>query len=378
MPKLTFYPLGNADCCLMNLDNKRKLLFDYANMRCADDPDDLRCDLPAELRKDLKAASRNDFDVVAFSHLDNDHICGSTNFFYLEHDSKYQQDDRPKITELWVPAAVIIEEKDTLGEEALIIQAEARHRLKNKKGIRVFSRPQLLEGWLKKQGMALDEVSGLITDAGKLVDGFTKDKDGVEFFVHSPFAKRVNECEVVDRNNDSLVLQATFSCNSYETKLILSADVTHDVISDIVDVTKWHEREERLEWHVFKLPHHCSYLSLNSEKGKDKTEPVPNVEWLFETQGQRKGIIVSTSKPIPTDDSDNQPPHRQAANYYQEDVVPDKDGEFKVTMKHPTETKPEPLVINIDSFGAKVEKRNTSGSVSAVTSAAPRAGADDE
>lgn len=362
----------------MDLDNKQKLLFDYANMRCADDADDLRSNLPAELRKDLKAANRSDYDVVAFSHLDNDHICGSTEFFHLEHASKYQGGDRIKIKELWVPAAVIIEDKSSCGDEASVIQAEAQHRLRKREGIRVFSRPDLLKDWLKKQGMNLDDVRHLITDAGQVIDGFTKDAQGVEFFVHSPFAKRVNENEVVDRNADSLVLQATFSCNSYETKLILSADVKHDVLTDIVDVTKWHKREERLEWHIFKLPHHCSYLSLSDDKGGVKTTPVPNVKWLFETQGQRRGIIISTSKPIPSDDSDNQPPHRQAANYYQEDVIPGKNGEFKVTMEHPTKTRPEPLVLIIDSLGAKVVKRNTSGTSSVISSPAPRAGADDE
>src|SRR5258708_637982 len=94
---LTFYPLGNADCCRIDLTGGEKLLFDYANMRCADDEDDLRSDLPNELREDLKAAKRDYYDVVAFSHLDNDHICGVPEFFYLEHENKYQGDDRIKI-----------------------------------------------------------------------------------------------------------------------------------------------------------------------------------------------------------------------------------------------------------------------------------------
>jgi hypothetical protein len=35
-------------------------------------------------------ANRNYYDVVAFTHLDDDHICGSFSFFYLEHASKYR------------------------------------------------------------------------------------------------------------------------------------------------------------------------------------------------------------------------------------------------------------------------------------------------
>lgn len=376
MPKLTFYPLGNADCCLMELINGKKLLFDYADTRCKDDKEDKRVDLPAELRKDLNGARRKYYDVVAFSHLDQDHTCGSSEFFYFEHDKKYQSDDRIRINEMWVPAAIIIEDKETLGEEHAIIQREARYRLRNKKGIRVFSRPGLLKDWLAKQGMTLDEVCHLITDAGQIVPGFTREEDGVEFFPHSPFAKRIDECEVVDRNSDSLVLHVTFEDYGTETKLILSADAPYDVLSDIVDVTRWHKREERLEWDIFKLPHHCSYLSLGPEKGKDKTEPVPNVKWLFEEQGREGAIVVSTSKPIPTEDTD-QPPHRQAANYHK-DNIQTKDGEFRVTMEFPSTSKPEPLVIEIGAGGAKVVKRNVGGAASATGGSAPRAGTDDE
>jgi len=51
--KIHFFPLGNADTLRLDLADGRKVLVDYANMRCADDDDDLRCDLPAELRRDL-------------------------------------------------------------------------------------------------------------------------------------------------------------------------------------------------------------------------------------------------------------------------------------------------------------------------------------
>lgn len=119
MPKLTFYPLGNADCCRVDLADGQKLLFDYADTLCRDEKDDKRVDLPGELRKDLNAAGRKYYDVVAFSHLDKDHICGSSVFFYLEHDKKYQSDDRIKINEMWVPAGVIIEDKEAVLQELL-------------------------------------------------------------------------------------------------------------------------------------------------------------------------------------------------------------------------------------------------------------------
>lgn len=370
MHSVTFFPLGNADCCRIDLANAQKILMDFANVRNPDDTEDLRIDLASVLRSDLKAANRNYFDVVAFTHADDDHVHGAADFFYLEHAAKYQGEDRIEIKELWVPAAMILEAN--LQGDAKALRAEARHRLKNGKGIRVFSRPERLKDWLEDEGIKLENRRSLITDAGQLVPGFTKQSEGIEFFVHSPFATRQDDNSVVDRNENSLVLQATFSQDGHETKVMLTADTTHDVWADIVKITRYHKRDERLQWDVFKLPHHCSYLSISSEKGTDKTEPIEEVEWMME-QGGQHGLIVSTSKPIPENDDDPQPPHRQAAAYYKE-CAASIDGEFKVTMTHPTATKPEPLVITIDGNGATVKKKIIAGSAAVISRPAPRAG----
>lgn len=368
MHKLTVFPLGNADTSLVTLDNGQKLLFDYANMRNPNDKNDLRTDLPIALKNDL--GQQDYYDVVAFTHADNDHVCGASSFFYLDHDGQYQDGERIKIRELWVPAALIVETglKDP---DAKVLQAEARYRLRQGVGIRIFSRPKRLKDWCRNQDIDFDERRHLMTDAGQCVPNFTKDGQGVEFFVHSPFAVRVDENTVIDRNDCSLVFQATFNYLGRDTRLILSADATHEVLSDMVAVTRVHGNEDRLAWDIFKLPHHCSYLSLSNEKGSEVTVPVPNVKWLFE-QGADGGKIVSTSWPIPLDDTD-QPPHRQAANYYRRRSVA-INGEFKVTMEHPTTSRPEPLVININNFGATIVKRNNPGSDRITGGYGPRAG----
>ena len=156
MHTVTMFPLGNADCCRIDLAGGQKILFDYANTRNASDPDDKRIDLEQELRAGLKAAKRDSYDVVAFTHLDTDHFCGATEFFELRHATKYQGKDRIKIAEMWVPAAAICEERSDLAEEGRVIQAEARYRLKKGEGIRVFSRPRALQGWLLAQGLTLE------------------------------------------------------------------------------------------------------------------------------------------------------------------------------------------------------------------------------
>ncbi|MDX8528245.1 hypothetical protein RFM68_27595 [Mesorhizobium sp. MSK_1335] len=97
-----------------------------------------------------------------------------------------------------------------------------------------------------------------------------------------------------------------------------------------------YDNEHRLQWDVLKLFHHCSYKSLSPEKGDDITEPVEDVKWLFEELAREQEIVVSPSWPIPAkgtpEDSDKQPPHRQAANYYKK-IIKDSNGQFKVTME---------------------------------------------
>src|SRR5690606_4456366 len=127
MHKMTFFPLGNADCCRIDLECGRTILVDFAATCSPDDDDDPRCDLPELLRADLKECKRDYYDVVAFTHLDRDHFCGSTEFFHLEHAKKYQGDGRIKMNTMWVPAALITE-KAPDDDEACVLQREARHR----------------------------------------------------------------------------------------------------------------------------------------------------------------------------------------------------------------------------------------------------------
>jgi hypothetical protein len=357
MHKITFFPLGNADCCRIDTSAGKKFLFDYANKRDPADKKDKRIDLAAELKKDLQANKRGGFDVVGFTHLDEDHVCGAPEFFFLEHAAKYQTKDRATIGQLWVPAAVILEDKPD--GDAGVVQAEARYRLRNKKGIRVFSRPDRLRDWMTKQGLNINDYSDFIIDAGCTVPGFDLVGDGIEFFVHSPFAEHCDDGTIIDRNDASLVLQVRFAEGRTQANLILGSDATHEIWTSIVKVTKYHKREERLRWNIFKLAHHCSYLSLGPEKGKEKTTPVAEVKWLFEEQSQDGCYVVSTSDAIPSTDTD-QPPHRQAANYYK-GLMANRDGDFVVTMERPSTDAPEPSVFEIGPDGLAYRQSSSGG-----------------
>ena len=371
MHKLTFFPLGNADTLYIDLEGGRIFVEDYADMRNPSDKFDLRWDIKSDITNKLKAKNRQDVDTFCITHLDNDHVRGAADFFYLEHAIKYQTEGRYKIKELWVPAGAITEEG--AADDARIWRQEARHRLKQGAGIRVFGRPERLKDWLNTNGLTLASRQHLITDAGQVVPCYTKTADGVEFFLHSPHAHRINEREVEDRNQDSVVMQATFRSGGTDTRVMLGGDTTWECMEDIVSISKSHGNASRLEFEVFKLPHHCSYKALSDVKGATETEPKPLVKEWFE-MASRRAIVISTSDKVVSTEQ-KQPPHFQAKNYHVRNMNR-VSGQFKVTMEHPTMGSPKPLVLKIDGFGAAIEvlAAAVTGGGAAASRTPPRAG----
>lgn len=347
MHHVTFYPLGNADTTLVELARGKVILFDYAHVKCAEDETDKRCNLKEELNK---AVTKDTFDAVCFTHLDADHVVGADEYFYFEHSKLYQGGNRKKIKELWVPAEAITESKNSCNKSAQVIQAEARYRLKyNLDGIRVFSRPKKFKEWCdRNEGYDYDKIEPRIVNAGETVPSVTLANDGAEFFAHCPF---YSDSRDVDRNNNAIVVQCTFD-NAYSSKLLLGSDIGYKVWEDIIIQTQLKGNEERLQWDMFHLSHHCSYKSLAEEKGTTKTDPSDTLRWLYEDKNQVKqgAIIISPSKPIPIvygPTENEQPPHKQAYNYYNEDST----AKVVVTMQEPTVANPKPLKYKIGATG---------------------------
>jgi hypothetical protein len=214
----------------------------------------------------------------------------------------------------------------------------------------------------------------LITDAGQLVRGFTLANDGVEFFCHSPFIKHVDGGDVL-RNEASLIFQVRFEANGTRFNYFAVGDSEYGVLDDIVAISKYHKNDHRLDWDLYNIPHHCSYLALGPEKGETKTEPTANVAELLR-HGQNGAYIVSSSNPISGDKAAyeaSQPPHVQAKNTYEE-FLKEVDGRrFLITMEHPSAAKPEPIVFEISGGGGNLAlKRSASAAI--ISSPAPRAG----
>jgi hypothetical protein len=375
--KIIFYPVQNGDTSQIILSNGKRLLFDFRHLRHGEDEEEPVIDLKTRLKDELDAAGRDYFDVVAFTHADKDHISNSTEFFELQHAGKYRGDGRIKIRELWVPAAMILEDgtREEQSSEFVLWRQEARDRLKKGRGIRVFSKPEMLKQWLLDNGLTLDSRRHLITDAGQLVPGFSLPSDGVEFFCHSPFVKHVDGGDDL-RNGAALIFQVRFQVGVINTDYLAVGDSTWEVLHDIVYTTMQHGNEERLKWDLFNIPHHCSYKALGSEKGNLMTDAAPLVAQLL-LHGQKGAYLVSSSKPIdvtPEAYTQVQPPHVQAKKCYEQYLKVVGGRKFLVTMEEPSISKPEPLEFQITSGGLHLNPYRNSGVGIIVSSPAPRAG----
>lgn len=381
--QIIFYPVGNGDTTQIVLSDGRRILFDFCHRPCAEDPETPEIDLKSRLKEDLNAADRDYFDVVAFTHADQDHIQGSTEFFELQYAKKYQGAGRIKIRELWVPAAMLVEEadKDHQTEEFVLLREEARHRLLQGKDILVFSRPKALMDWLepalKARGEPATARDHLFIDAGTIVPGFTLANDGVELFCHSPFIKHCDDEDII-RNRAALVFNVRLRADGAEYDYLEVGDATSEELEEIVETTRFHKNEDRLDWDLYNIPHHCSYLSLNEhgQKGEKETEPKPLVKELL-LHGKPDSYIVSCSKPIPDIKESYeqvQPPHIQARKAYERYIEEVGGRKFLVTMEEPNANRPEPITFEITAGGVTWKRSTAIGASAIIVASPPRAG----
>ena len=377
---VTFYPVGNGDTVQIVLMNDRRILFDSCHRPKGEDDETPEIDLQARLRSELKAAGRDYFDVVAFTHADSDHIQGSTEFFELQHATKYQGNGRIKIRSLWLPAAMLLEEAndDQQSDEFVLVRQEGRYRLLEGKDILVFSKPQALMDWLvpklKERGEPPNARDQFFVNAGTLVPGFTLGVDNAEFFCHSPFIKHCDDGDII-RNSAALVFNVRFRSGDTVYDFLEVGDATWEDLEDIVCTTRFHKNDDRLKWDLFNIPHHCSYLALSDEKGEAETTPKPLVKELL-LEGKSDASIVSSSNPIPDDKEaykQIQPPHIQARKAYERYLKAVNGRRFLVTMEEPNAHRPEPITFEIGPQGSS-RRRAVTGAAAIISSSPPRAG----
>ena len=355
--KVVFYPVGNGDTTQIVLSGGRRVLFDFCHRERAEDTDTPEIDLKSRLKDELKTVDRDYFDVVAFTHADLDHIQGSTDFFELQHAKKYQGEGRIKIRELWVPAAMLLEEadKDHQQEEFVLLRQEARHRLLEGKDILVFSKPKALADWLEprlnERGEAASARDHLFIDAGTIVPGFSLASDGVEFFCHSPFIKHCDEGDII-RNRASLVFNVRF----------LADGAYYDYLEVAMPPEEWKTSSARrgTTRTMSASPGICVQhpaplrLSVLNEEGRKATKRLSRSRWSRNCCSRKRRLhrqLQQAHSRHQESYEQVQPLHIQARNTYERYLKEVGGRKFLVTMEEPNANKPEPIVFEIASGG---------------------------
>lgn len=361
MSKIIFYKVGNGDTCLIKTNAGKKLLFDFC--QASDE------NLSEKIKNDIDWTDRtpNELDVLAITHLDKDHICDSQSVFYFNHATKYQSHDRIKFKTLWIPAAVIVECGTQICDDSWVIRAEARYRLREGKGVRIFGRPESIKNWLEENKIDIESVRHLFTGAGQLVSGLSLETDKFEVFVHSPFYEKEDDGDV-DRNTETLIVSIKFKEHqNCSTNLLMLADADSDLLHKIVGITEAAKNTDRLKWDIMKIAHHCSYKALNkAEKGKNETIPVENVEKLMKYANPR-AVMVASCKEVEKDS--DQPPHHQAYATYKKFC--DLNGhQIKLTADGD-----ERIIIDVGRYGCALDCNDEVDAMKVMTSSmAPRVG----
>ncbi|HEX7651062.1 MAG TPA: hypothetical protein VF450_26950 [Noviherbaspirillum sp.] len=374
---VTFYPVGNGDTSQIVLHNGRRILMDFHHLTKTEQGEGPEINLAKQLREELATAQRDYYDVAAFTHGDEDHIKGSSDFFELEHAAKYQGNGRVKMREMWIPAAMLVETGTNTQQSSdrILLRQEARYRLQQGKGIRVFSRPDMLKQWMHDNDIDYEARKHLFVDAGQLVPGFSLISDGVEFFVHSPFVEHTDQGDDL-RNRCALIFNVRFVVNGVQTDYLAVGDSDCDVLSDIVRITEYHNRLDRLQWDLFNIPHHCSAYALAYDKGEKETVPLTRVQQLLRL-GKSGAFAISSSNPVSRTQAayeQSQPPHIQARNTYEKYLREVNGRKFIVTMEEPSTVAPKPLVFEIGHAGCFWKQATSSGAAIATSIVPPRAG----
>lgn len=361
---ITFYPEGNAECVLLELDNGKRMLMDYANMHEADSR---YSDLPSSF------SEIESFDVVMFTHPHEDHVKGAADFFYFNHALKYQGGSRAEIKELWVSAAFLLDVNPC--EDARVIRQEARYRLKEcgGEGVKIFAAPDSLESWLKDNDLSTDEREHPIVHAGTILDSTMHNLgDEISIFVHAPFSEDADDVD--DRNDPSIVIQISLNNFGQYTSILVTGDTPHDILDKIIERSESNKNADYLKWDLYDIPHHCSHTGLSATRGDRITEPSECIKRLLGEYGQDNAFLVASCRAFSdVGEGDTQPPHTEAKKAYIKYSKNSDNTEKKlfVTSEYKGITNPKPLRFKIDITGIR---EDTVANCTFISSPAPRAG----
>lgn len=351
-----FWPVGTGDSTTLVISDDLVMQIDLNDRALADEDDTPEVPVVDELVASLPRRDDTPYlAVFALTHADKDHCSGFADLL-----------DKAMIGELWATPRLWREyvdgNEDELCSDAQAFQAEAERRVAAVRaavadGVEPASGDRIIViGYdTDHDKHAYDDLPERFKSGpGKAVTTLDGNdcQDAFEAFIHAPFASDA----AAARNETSLAMQITLKDESgVDGRLLLLGDLAHDTIMKIMSFSEEHERPERLEWDLLLAPHHCSkkVMYLHSVDGSEQLQQ--DVLDALERHQRAGAVIISSSKSIPSEDSDGaNPPHKMAADRYRE-IADD----FLVTMDWLDINKPSPIVFGVTADGAAIVRDET-------------------
>lgn len=365
-----FWPVGTGDSTTLVVSEEIVVQIDLHDMAKADDDANPEVPVVDRLVEALPTTADGTpyLAVFVLTHADKDHCLGFADLL-----------DKVVIGELWATPRLWREYAESDGEglcpDACAFQKEAERR--------VAAVLNAVDAGEEPGAGDRIVVFGYDTDHDKhaydelpeqykcwpgrsltVLDGH--DCTGrFEAFIHAPFA---DDCAAA-RNDTSLAMQVTLTDPSgLNGRLLLLGDLAHATIMKIFDYSEFHGRERYVAWDLLLAPHHCSkkVMYLGDGNGGDVLQD--DVIDAFTRHARSTSVVVASSAVIPSSDTAGaNPPHRKAADRYEELA-----DELICTMQWPTADAPEPVVFTVDADGARIVREDTLElSATASTKSAP-------
>ncbi|MEW5704388.1 MAG: metallohydrolase [Pseudomonadota bacterium] len=361
--KITFFPVGNGDMTLIELESGRNVLIDVNIRAAADDPDDDTADVAQKLRDRLQRDSQGRLYVDAFllSHPDKDHCSGLQNHFHLGAPADWSKStDKIFIREIWSSPMVFrrASRDHVLCDDAAAFNSEARRRVKRFRdtGGSVSDGDRILILGEDQDGKTDDLMTILVKvdEVFSKVNGQYDSSMSARLLAPQPKSDDADEEEMRSKNHSSTILNFSLAGDG-------QADAGRFLTGGDAEVAIWERlwqrhsgRADWLTYDILQTPHHCSWHSLSydswSEKGKD-AEVCEDARSAL-SQAHKGAVIVASSNAIKDDDND--PPCIRAKREYQ-DIANDAGGSFKCVGE--PESKPDTVEFEIGQNGPRLKTK---------------------
>lgn len=363
--KIAFFPVGNGDMTLIQLESGRTILIDVNIRAAADDQEDPTPDVAKILRERLTrdAQGRLFIDAFLLSHPDQDHCAGLRKHFHLGPPVDWSKTaDKIVIRELWSSPMVFrrASMKHVLCDDAAAFTAEARRRVKCfrdtkgavDEGDRILILGEDENGKTDDLGNILVKVDEIFSKVNGAVD------QSVSARLLAPLPKSDDEAEEeeLSKNESSTILRFSLAAdgNLDAGRYLTGGDAEVGIWERL-----WDRHKKRVDWLSYDIllsPHHCSWHSLSHESWSEMGENAKVSDKARSALAQTRdgAVVVSSSKPIKDDDND--PPCIRAKREYVA-ITNAAKGTFKCVCELPSEDEPDVLEFEIGLHGPRPKTR---------------------